>query len=288
MTKHARLRAQIAILLITVLLGLIVFLVLSKPTDKLIVTFFDVGQGDSIYIKSPSGIEMLIDAGADKTVMQRLGRQMSPFDRNLDIVLVTHPDKDHIGGIPEVLKTYKVSLFIESGSVNENGVYEEVDKLVKEKQSSGLNRKTAFTNQKIDLGSGVLFTVLFPEGDVSELDPNDASIVGILTYGDHSILLTGDAGVLTEYAILEKLPNSITVLKAGHHGSDSSTSFGLLEKTTPKIAILSLGANNSYGHPHKKVIDILSQFKVESYRTDLQGSISFISDGETFKIKTTK
>mgnify|MGYP001611958293 CR=1 FL=1 len=283
-----KLRAQISLVILSSFAVLFLFVLFSGPSDKLIVTFFDIGQGDSIYIKSPSGIEMLIDAGPDKKVLQRLGKQMKPFDRAIDIVLVTHPDKDHIGGIPGVLGAYSVSLFIDSGSINENGVYEETEKLVKEKLKEGLVRKTAFAGQRIDLGGGVVFTTLFPERDVSNLETNDASIVGLLTYGEHSVLLTGDAGLMTEYAILSQLPSDITVLKAGHHGSDSSTSFELLEKTTPQIAVLSLGENNSYGHPHKKVVDALSQFKVEMYRTDIQGSVSFISDGETFEIKTSK
>jgi competence protein ComEC len=271
-----------------VLIAMLAYAFSSRPTDKLVVTFFDIGQGDSIYIKSPSGIEMLIDAGGDKTVLQRLGKQMAWFDKTLDIVLATHPDKDHIGGIPEVLNTYKVLLFIESGSTSKNGIYEEVDTILKEKQNRGLVRKEAFAGQRIDLGSGVVFTILFPERDVTNLDTNDASIVGVLTYGSHSILLTGDAGLMTEYSIIDQLPRDITVLKVGHHGSDSSTSFELLEKTTPEVAILSLGTNNSYGHPHKKVTDLLNQFKVVTHRTDSHGSISFVSDGETFDITTAK
>jgi competence protein ComEC len=285
MTKYERTQAYISILLIFCIILVLFAYQISRPSGKLEVTFLDIGQGDSIYIKSPIGTEMLIDAGPDKTVLQRLGRQMAPFDRSIDVLLATHPDKDHIGGIPSVLSKYSVGLFIESGAENKNGVYDEVNKRIVKKDVA---RVQAFKGQKIDLGAGVIFTILYPNQEVEGLDTNDASIVGLLTYGEHSLLLTGDAGYMVEARIIKDLSQDITVLKVGHHGSDSSTGFELLEKTTPEIAILSVGKNNSYGHPHRKVTDLLSQFKVSYYRTDESGSITMLSDGESYEIKTAR
>ncbi len=282
-----RIRAYIS-LAIMVLLFTGVVLSWKSDDTKLVVAFLDIGQGDSIYIKSPSGLEMLVDAGPGREVLTSLSKVMRPFDRKIDVIVATHPDKDHIGGIPSVLNNYNTDLFIESGAKNENGVYDEVNRILDLPTHKNIIRKKAYRGQKIDLGSGVNFTIIYPNRDVSQLSTNDASIVGILEYGKHTILLTADAEYMTEYSILDDIPENITILKVGHHGSQTSTSYGLLEKITPEISVISAGENNSYGHPHKIVMDRLAEFKSIVYRTDIMGTIVLKSDGHNIEIVTQK
>jgi competence protein ComEC len=252
----------------------------ERATDTLRVTFFDVGQGDAIYIKSPSGREMIVDASADTRILEKLGKTMSLFDRNIDVVVATHPDKDHIGGLPSLLSRYTVGMLLVSGATSDNGVHDEMHRVAKTKQVKVVS---AFKGQRIDLGGGAIATILFPNRDTTAMETNEASIVILLTYGSQSFLLTGDAPTSTEYSILDTLPE-ITVLKAGHHGSQTSTSFELLEKTTPEYTVLSVGANNSYGHPHTNVVDKLTEFRSTILRTDTMGDISLYTDGDSIQV----
>jgi competence protein ComEC len=284
MNKYQVLRACIVLTLLVILFFIVFITAQNSSSDKLVVKFFDIGQGDSIYIKSPSGSELLVDGSADKQVLEKLGRTMSPLDRNLDVVVATHPDKDHIGGLPAVLSKYKIGMLLEPGTTAENGVFQEMHIVAKQR---GIKIVTAYAGQTIDLGGGVVATVLFPNRSVVGMETNDSSIVILLAYGSQTFLLTGDAPVSTEYSILSKLPE-LTVLKAGHHGSQTSTSFELMEKTTPEYTVLSVGANNSYGHPHAAVVARLEQFRSRVLRTNEAGDITFTTDGDTTDVKTQK
>ncbi len=282
MNKYQKARLLVVTSLIVLLCFGVYMLVSSRQTNILRVVFFDVGQGDSIYIKSPSGGELLVDGGGDKVVLSKLGKYMNLFDRSIDVVIATHPDKDHIGGLPSVLSRYNVGMLLESGAENDNGVNDEIRRVADSKR---VRRVSGFAGQKIDLGGGVLFTILYPNKSVVGLETNEASIVGLLSYGDKTFLLTGDAPVSTEYQVLSNLSH-LTVLKAGHHGSETSTSFELLEKTTPEITVLSVGAHNTYGHPHRKVTSLLEEFHSKIYRTDTHGDIVFETNGESITAVT--
>lgn len=280
MNKYQYVRIAITSSLLLLLCICLYLALQERNTNELRVTFFDIGQGDAIYIKSPSGKEMIVDASADTRVLAKLGNTMSLFDRTIDVVVVTHPDKDHIGGLPAVLSRYKVGMLLESGARSDNGIDDEMHRVAKEKN---LPLVSAFAGQRIDLGAGTIATVLFPNRGVDGMETNEASIIILLTYGSQSFLLTGDAPISSEYSILASVPE-ITVLKAGHHGSQTSTSFELLEKTTPEYTVLSVGADNSYGHPHKSVVDRLTEFKSSVLRTDTMGDISFYTDGDTMRV----
>jgi competence protein ComEC len=253
----------------------------QRKTDLLRVTFFDIGQGDAIYIKSPSGAEMLVDGGADTLVLEKLGKYMSIFDRQISVVVATHPDKDHIGGLPSVLSRYDVGLLLESGAGSDNGVQDELDRIAEKKN---VQKKVAYSTQRIELGDGVVATVLYPNKSILGLETNDASIVLLLEYKNKNFLLTGDASIEIERDIIENIPE-LTVLKAGHHGSQTSTSFELLEKTTPEFVVISAGRNNSYGHPHTSVLKLINSFKSTVLRTDTDGDITFVTDGESLTVK---
>ena len=253
---------------------LIWYAVYGEEKGHLTVAFLDVGQGDAIFIEAPNGNQMLIDGGKGKIVLEELGKVMPPYDRSIDIVLATHPDADHIGGLPEVLKRFDVSLFIEPGVSSDSAIYQGLEEIVKEK---GIKKILARRGMNINLGGGVTFIVLFPDRDVSQFETNTASIVGKLVYGDSSFLLTGDSPKKIEQYLVSSDRNSLNsdVLKAGHHGSRTSSDESFVQAVSPEYAIISAGKNNQYGHPHKEVLDILNRYGAIILSTYETGTITF-------------
>lgn len=241
------------------------------------VHFLDVGQGDAIYVRAPNGRDMLIDAGIGSGVLRRLAEAMPFYDRSIDVVLATHPDADHIGGIPHVLSRYRVGRFVESGVESKNAVDDEIHRLLREK---GVERVLARRGMVIDMGSGAYFQALFPEGDPAGMETNDASIVGVLRYGDTAFVLTGDSPSSVERMLVAASSTlRADVLKAGHHGSKTSSSEGFVRAVAPRWAVISSGCDNRYGHPHKDVINTFERLAVEVVGTCGRGTIRFESDG---------
>lgn len=244
------------------------------------VHFIDVGQGDSIFIESPNGKTMLVDAGvkgAGKTVVDYLGAHGV---QNLDYVVATHPDADHIGGLIPVLNSIPVEHFIDSGKVHTSNTYEEMLTLIHNKN---IPFNVPQTGEQIELDPEVTVEVL--SADENATDNNEASIVLRVAYGNISFLLTGDAGVDLEKAMLaNNLDVEATILKAGHHGSNTSSSQTFVNAVSPLATILSYGQNNKYGHPHAEVIDALQNVGSEIYSTAEAGTIVVNTDGETYKI----
>ena len=243
------------------------------------VAFLDIGQGDAIFIETPSGKQILIDSGPNKKVLQELAKQMPFYDRSIDILIETHPDLDHIGGFPSVLNSYEVDLVFSSGVSCEKAICEELEKDILEE---GVEEKILTRGDILNLGDGVYLEVLFPDRDAFGFETNMASLVMKLVYGENSFLLTGDSPkAIEEYLILLDRENlDIDVLKLGHHGSKTSTSDYFVGITSPEIAVISVGGDNRYGHPHQEVLDILNDFEVEIFRTDKQGTIIIQSDGK--------
>lgn len=250
----------------------------------LCVIFFDVGQGDAIYIESPTGVQMLIDGGRDSGVLRNLGDELGYFDRRLDFIFATHPDMDHIAGLVDVLLRYEVETIIVSGNENDTPVAASFHEASHEE---GVEIIMARHGQTFDLGGGVTLEILFPDRDVSDVESNTASIVAKLTYGETEFMLTGDAPKsIEEYLVLaegEHLESD--VLKVGHHGSRTSTSELFLAEVDPDYAIVSAGKDNSYGHPHVEVTDLLFNYGVEIFNTAEEGDIVFISDRNELTIK---
>ncbi len=247
--------------------------------DILTVAFLDVGQGDAIFIEAPNGNQALIDGGKNARVLRELGSVMSFYDRSIDVVIATHPDQDHTGGLLDVLSAYSASLIIESGVTADTGVAKEFETAVQEKN---IKKILARRGMKIFLDDKVYLLIVFPDRDVSGMDTNDASIVVKLVYEDTSFLLTGDSPIKIEtyLAAIDGKGLESNVLKVGHHGSKTSTSELFLGFVSPEVSIISLGASNPYGHPHKEVLDRLSRFGSVILRTDEQGTIVIKSDGE--------
>jgi competence protein ComEC len=267
----------------------------SHAAGDLVVTFIDVGQGDSILIESPSGQKALIDGGGrQETVSSRSIKKEDPVGKSiivpflrkkgigkLDLVILTHPHDDHVAGLPYVLEKIKVDMVLDSGQPHTSRGYYRFLKLIEQKK---IPYKLARAGQVVDLGAGVKGYILHPSqplisGTASDLNNN--SIVIKLDYGKTTFLFMGDAGFEGEDRMLSKGYSLINdVLKVGHHGSMTSTSVKLLESVMPKYAVISVGAKNKFGHPTPETLRRLENFNVKVYRTDLDGAVIFRSDGE--------
>ncbi len=255
-----------------------------QPGDILTVYFLDVGQGDAIFIDSPTHGRVLIDGGPNRKVLSELGKILPFADKRIDIIVETHPDKDHIGGLPEVISRYEVGMFLEPGVESENAIDDELKKRAEQKDiPSVLARRSMVLN----FGDGVKLIMLFPTQDVTNWETNRASIVAKLVYGDKSFLLTGDSPIAIENVLINLRPNFLDsdVLKAGHHGSRTSTSLEYAEAVSPEYAVISAGEDNSYGHPHKEVLDILEKVDAKTISTIDSGTIKFETNGKTINLK---
>lgn len=246
----------------------------------------DVGQGDALFIESPTGVQVLFDAGPARKVLGPLMRVMSPFDRTIDAVFITNPDADHIGGFLDVLKNYKVGMVLEPGTLTDTKTYQNLKKEINLKKIPNVLAKKGM---RLDMGGGVFIDILFPDRDVSLWSTNDGSIVARLVYRETSIMLTGDTTTKAERIILEKNKENelkSTILKVAHHGSRSSTSLSFAKAVSPIYALISDGKDNKYGHPHKETLDTLSQVGAKIFRTDLFGTVIMKCDRmETCVIK---
>lgn len=283
-TKRENIKlVTLALLLWTVLV--IWYALLHHERGLFTVAFLNVGQGDAIFVESPSGNQMLVDAGRSARVLRELGAHMPFYDREIDLVVATHPDQDHIGGIPDVLARYRVPLVMRSGAVNDTGVFRELNRLV---AAGRVEEVIAQRGMLIDFGDGVYAEVLFPDRDMSRSDPNNASVIMRLVYGEHEFMLTGDAPQSVEKYILgldvqSGRGLSSDVLKAGHHGSDTSSSEFFIAAVDPEYAVVSAGRDNRYGHPHEEVLARFADLGVPVLATAEGDSIVFTSDGTLLK-----
>ncbi len=246
----------------------------------LAVSFLDVGQGDSIFIQSPSGAQVLIDGGPDRSVLRQLGQVMPWWDRTIDMVVATHPDADHISGLVDVLQRYRVSYILEPGVRGDTPQAESMLHAVAKENAVYMHARRG---QVIDLGDDSRLEILFPDRDVSGLETNTASIVARLVYGEASFMLTGDSPDSIEKYLVQLDSSGLKsdVLKAGHHGSKTSSSLLFVGFVSPEYAVFSRGCDNAYGHPHQYVIDLFERFKTKKLDTCEDGRVTFVSDGET-------
>ena len=267
------------------LLGLFVLnifiwsVILGQEKGVLTVAFLDVGQGDAVYIEAPNGNQVLIDSGRSKAVLRELNKVMPFYDRSIDVLLATHPDQDHIGGFPDILKRYDVDFFLESGRESDSAVYEEVLQLT---VVDDIKKIQARRGMVVMLDDDVHLNILFPDRDVRDVESNTASVITQLVYGETEFMLTGDSPkTIEEYLVMldgENLESD--VLKAGHHGSKTSSAEAFVGFVSPKYSVISAGKDNKYGHPHEDVIDVLNQFGSAILSTGDSGIIVFESDGE--------
>lgn len=252
-----------------------------RTSDELSVSFLDIGQGDSILIEAPNGRQMLIDGGANTAVLGELGKVMGFFDRSIDVVLATHPDKDHIGGLPFVLERYRVDTFVDSMADSDTGSYRKLEDVAAQQGIATYYGERGMVVM-LDDDHNVYFHILYPVPDEFTIEEtNDMSIVGKLVYGDTSFMLTGDAGKVPELMMTSTDGDYLksSVLKAGHHGSDTSSSASFVRAVDPQYAIISAGRDNSYGHPHPATMKTLADAGAEILETSEEGTITFVSNG---------
>lgn len=254
--------------------------------SMLTVAFLDIGQGDSVYIETPHGVQALVDGGPDAHVLSALGAVMPWHDRSLDLVLATHPDKDHVGGLASVIDRYDVSHVVWNGAMHDTKTYENFLDAVKEEEGRGARMILARRGQRFILEDGIFLDILFPDRDPNGWETNDGSIVAMLIFGNNRFLLTGDApeGVEKYVAGVRGASLHAQVLKLGHHGSKTSSSEIFLAAVSPEYAVVSAGKDNQYGHPHKEVIDRVKNMGIPIFSTTESGTIVFTSDGETVRV----
>ncbi len=255
--------------------------------EELRVVFFDVDQGDAIFIRTPQNHHILIDGGPGEVVLEGLGREMPFFYNSIDLVILTHPHDDHVSGLLEVLDRYNVETVLCSGVSGSANVAQRWEKAIRER-----GYIQARAGQRIK-ANDFHIDILFPaESFVGEKvdDLNEVSVISRLVFREeHSFLFTGDAYADQEREVLsykkeceeeerawcDVFSLESDVLKVGHHGSRTSTSEEFLDAVSPKVAVVMAGGDNRYGHPHREVVERLEDYGVEIMRTDRDGDVIF-------------
>jgi competence protein ComEC len=262
--------------------------VLHLPDGKLHVAVLDVGQGDAILITSPLGQQILVDGGPSPAALtSALGHEMPFWDRSLDLVVMTHPDADHITGLVEVLRRFQVGGWLDNGQPDDDPISVACQELLAE---AGTPHHAVHAGDRLDLGEGLVLQVLHPPPEPvagTAADTNNNSLVLRLVWQGASFLLTGDLEADGERLLLgsgQALPAD--VLKVAHHGSGGSSTAPFLAAVDPAYAVLSVGAGNPFGHPAQAVLDRLGGLGVTVLRTDKQGTVEFVTDGQRLWIRT--
>ncbi len=261
---------------LVVIIGLFLFVIIINHTEKrplkTTISILDVGQGDSALIQDISGKKILIDGGKDASVLQELSLHIPASDRFIDVVIVTHPDMDHAGGIAHVLHHYDVGIFLTSQVFSDTKIMDSIFKILSQKNIPSYFARRGMT---IKLNTEERFIVLFPDRDTSTWKTNEASIIGRFEHNSRSMLFMGDAPKSIELYLSETIPDLLTadILKIGHHGSNTSSDPLFIDVVTPYIAFVSAGKNNQYGHPTKEIIDIFNKRQIPLFSTITTGTI---------------
>jgi len=268
----------------------IIYFIYSYKTwfnqDYFRVVFFDVGQGDSSLIVTPNGQTILIDGGPDNEVLRVLGKFLPFWQRQLDLLILTHEHEDHLFGLAELSRRYKIKVFLK------NKIDYQIPAVAYLQESLTINRTkiiNAEPGMVFKFDSGCSLSILAADKEANLL-ANDYSIVTLFNCLDKRILLTGDAGVAVEQKIIANGNDiSADILKVAHHGSLSANSLAFLKLVKPKAAIISVGADNKYNLPAPIILDRLKNLPVYIYRTDKLGNIEFLANNKLIKlVKTSK
>ena len=280
------------IIILAVLLGVVVSITFTPEfrtpalqEGQLRVHFLDVGQGDCILIQTADGRNVLIDAGDVDTADAVADYLLKNGVHRIDLLVITHPHSDHIGGLPRILERFGVSAVLDPGLPHGSQVYREVLSTI---ESRRIVYKRAAQGERMGVGSDLTMEVLWPPSDYAVYGDdmlNDGSVVARVQFGDVSFLFAGDIQREAEGRLLASGQNlESTVLKVAHHGSDSSTSNEFLQVVKPAYAVISVGADNEYGHPARSTLRRLSAIGAKVFRTDEQGTVVFTTDGRTVEV----
>lgn len=245
-------------------------------TSLLTIDLCDVGQGDSILI-TKGETQVLVDGGPNDDVLSCLGRDTSPWDRKIELMILTHPHADHVTGLLSVLERYQVERVLLYPVAYDTKVYQKFLDAIEEEGAVILK---GVSGTVIEF-SGLRLKVLWPQDGFSDANVNNSSIVLAVSYGEFDALLLGDAEKEVQIRFVS-VTSEVEVLKIAHQGARDGLYEPLLEQTSPELALISVGADNSYGHPHASVLGLLNQLGVTTLRTDLSGTIRVMSDGRDF------
>jgi competence protein ComEC len=267
-----------AFYIIFVLLIIILFIIFdfrknnanSLETEEYIkITFLDVGQGDASFIELPDKTQILVDCGKDAEVLEKLGKVMKYYDKEIDYLFVTHPDLDHYGGCIDVLKRFTVKNIVYTGLQKEDKTWQYFWELVAFEDAEYFEINSSIS---WDIAST---TIDFLYHDIEGSDDNNSSLVFKMSFGENDILFVGDAEEKTEESLVDLYGDKLDadVLKVGHHGSNSSSGQDFLDIVTPEISIISAGVGNPYGHPSLRALKRLERIGSEIFRTDIDKSV---------------
>ncbi len=253
----------------------------AYSSEYLQIHFLDVGQGDAVFIETPDQVQLLVDGGTGRQVLHRLGEQMSPLDRQIDMIVGTHPHTDHIGGLVDVLDRFQVDHILITENRLDTRAAEQFYTAVEEEAASGAQVYHARAGQVFALGASTTVSVFSPTYDPTDMDADASSIVVQVSYGDTAVMLTGDAPIAIEDFVVSQYGSALQseILKLGHHGSDTSSGAQFLDTVDPEYGVTSAGSDSRHGHPHAEVLHRLEERSVKHVTTQHDGTVTFNSDG---------
>lgn len=284
MKKRTKILFFIVIFLVLVVVSSL-YIVVSNISNEyssevLRVSFLDVGQGDSILIQAPFGQNILIDGGENDLIIQKLSKELPWWDRKIDLIILTHPHADHVGGLIHVVKRYDVKKIIYTGVVHTSPDF---IAWLNEVKARKIPLLPIDHKQNINLGEDIDLRIIYPSMDITNkegLSLNNSSIVSQLQYNEVKFLFTGDIEREIEYEIITNESDlKSNVLKAAHHGSASSNTNEFIEKVSPQYVVIQSGLDNEYGHPHLNIIKRFEKNDIKILRNDQSGTIVFETDG---------
>lgn len=284
-------KTKIILTLAVILAGLGLFLIFSfQNLGKMRLIFCDVGQGDGLLLVSPSGKQIIVDGGPGTKIIDCLSQHMPFWDRTIELVVVTHSQQDHMEGLLEVLARYRVKMIAETKVNNGSALYQVWQKAVdSEKAKVYVPKAGDKLSVDSEQGQTLSLDILWPDAQMLSIwqktapgDLNESAIVMRVNYGQICAYLTGDVPKETLQSLIDR---QCRILKIAHHGSKTGTNEEILDQVSPHLAIIQVG-KNSYGHPHKEIIDLLTSKSVKILRNDTNGIIKIISDGTTFQAKS--
>ncbi|MFA5013320.1 MAG: MBL fold metallo-hydrolase [Candidatus Paceibacterota bacterium] len=282
--------AIIAVLFIANIMSFAVLFEVRNP-KPLEADFFDIGQGDFVFLETPEGNQIIIDSGPDyNKAAEKLAEVMPFWDRTIDLVVITHPEEDHFSGLFGILKRYDVENIVWSGVEKDSEKFIELKKLIDKEVAKNKTKLVVLgAGDRIYAGSAEM-DILFPflnDPDENNKTTNDSSIVARLNFEQNNFLFTADISDKEEEKIISKGEDlKSDVLKVAHHGSKYSTSVEFLKKVMPKLAVIQVGNDNSYGHPAPETLTRLIDSGIKIVRNDRDGDIKIFSDGQNLKIIT--
>lgn len=272
------------LLLIVLIVAVAGWLAESHRSHNFSVTFFDVGQGDSSLVQFPDGTTVLIDGGPNRTVLTKLGQYLPWGRRSIEVVILSHPHADHVTGLTYVLERYRVGRVIMTGVVHTIPEYAAFLSLIRDKH---IPVTLAQAGQTMWVGQDGIIEFFWPRESYAEqrvADLNSTSIVNRISYQNVSVLFTGDTPIENEATMLAAGEDMrAQILKVGHQGSYTSSSEEFLRAVAPEVAVIPVGKDNRYGHPHAEIVERLKNLAHLVLRTDEEGDIRFVSDGQNWQ-----